>query len=190
MDAVLAVSMLAMVSAVAWADWVISSCGVSFEAMFQILDGQIRKDKVGRTQKWLYLGNCQSDWAQIFTEPSRGYLLCCGALTMVSRSWWCHNGCQYQCNITKVGKYSHIYAHITTQIDKWHGEILPFVFPYVFQCPYDLHSSSLLLCKEDTPLYGKQSPQKPEVINNQTCFHAPWIVTPCASNCGKNLIYI
>ena len=33
MDAVLAVSALAMVLAVAWADWVISCCGVSSEAM-------------------------------------------------------------------------------------------------------------------------------------------------------------
>ena len=41
MDAVLAVSVLAMASAVAWGDWVISCCGVSSEAMFQILDGQI-----------------------------------------------------------------------------------------------------------------------------------------------------
>ena len=33
LDAVLAVSSLAMVSAVVWADWVISCCGVSSEAM-------------------------------------------------------------------------------------------------------------------------------------------------------------
>ena len=33
MDAILAVSTLVMVSAVAWADWVISYCGVGSEAM-------------------------------------------------------------------------------------------------------------------------------------------------------------
>ena len=41
MDAILAVSALAMVSAVAWADWVISCCGVSSEAMSQVLGGLI-----------------------------------------------------------------------------------------------------------------------------------------------------
>ena len=41
MDAALAVSVLAMASAVVWADWVISCCRVDSEAMFQILNGQI-----------------------------------------------------------------------------------------------------------------------------------------------------
>ena len=41
MDAILAVSALAMVSAVAWADWVISCCGVGSEAISQVLDGLI-----------------------------------------------------------------------------------------------------------------------------------------------------
>ena len=41
MDAVLAVSALAMASAVAWADWVMSCCGVGSEAMSQMLDGLI-----------------------------------------------------------------------------------------------------------------------------------------------------
>ena len=41
MDAVLAVSTLAMASAVAWADWVMSCCGVGSEAMSQMLDGLI-----------------------------------------------------------------------------------------------------------------------------------------------------
>ena len=36
MDAVLAVSALAMASAVAWADWVMSCCGVGSEAMSQV----------------------------------------------------------------------------------------------------------------------------------------------------------
>ena len=36
MDAVLAVSTLVMVSAVAWADWVISCCGLGSEAMSQV----------------------------------------------------------------------------------------------------------------------------------------------------------
>ena len=41
MDAVLAVSVLAMASAVAWADWVMSCCSVGSEAMSQMLDGLI-----------------------------------------------------------------------------------------------------------------------------------------------------
>ena len=56
MDVVLAVSVLAMVSAVAWADWVMSCCGVGSVAMSQILDGQIivRSAKQrGRIQNWL-----------------------------------------------------------------------------------------------------------------------------------------
>ena len=42
-DAVLAVSALAMASAVAWADWKMSCCGVgvSSEAMSQVLGGQV-----------------------------------------------------------------------------------------------------------------------------------------------------
>ena len=41
MEAVLAVSALAIVSAVAWADWVISCCGIGSEAMSQVLGGQV-----------------------------------------------------------------------------------------------------------------------------------------------------
>ena len=41
MDAILAVSALAMSSAVAWVDWVMSCCGVGSEAMSQVLDGQV-----------------------------------------------------------------------------------------------------------------------------------------------------
>ena len=39
MDAILAVSALVMASAVAWADWVMSCCGIGVgsEAMFQVL---------------------------------------------------------------------------------------------------------------------------------------------------------
>ena len=50
MDAVLAVSVLAMASAVAWADWVISCCGVSSEAMSQMLEGliMVRSEKTKR----------------------------------------------------------------------------------------------------------------------------------------------
>ena len=57
LDAVLAVSVLAMASAVAWADWVISCYGVSSEAMFQILDGQImvRSEKQGGQTKNGYI---------------------------------------------------------------------------------------------------------------------------------------
>ena len=61
-----------MASAVAWADWVMSCCGVGSVAMLQILDSQImvRSGKWGRTQKWLYLGNCQSDLPDFWTAPS------------------------------------------------------------------------------------------------------------------------
>ena len=41
MDGVLAVSALAMASAVVWADWVINCCGVSSETMSQMPDGLI-----------------------------------------------------------------------------------------------------------------------------------------------------
>ena len=37
MEAVLAVSTLVIASAVAWADWVMSCCGVGSEAMSQVL---------------------------------------------------------------------------------------------------------------------------------------------------------
>ena len=40
-DAVLAVSTLVISSAVAWADWVMSCCGVGSEAMSQVLGGQV-----------------------------------------------------------------------------------------------------------------------------------------------------
>ena len=42
-DAVLAVSALAIASAVAWADWVMSCCGIGVgsEAMSQVLGGQV-----------------------------------------------------------------------------------------------------------------------------------------------------
>ena len=59
MDAVLAVSALAMASAVAWVDWIMSCCGVGSEAMSQMLDGliMVRSAKQGEDTKWLYLGN-------------------------------------------------------------------------------------------------------------------------------------
>ena len=40
-DAVLAVSALAIASAVDWADWVMSCCGIGSEAMSQVLGGQV-----------------------------------------------------------------------------------------------------------------------------------------------------
>ena len=67
MDAILAISALTMASAVAWADWVISCCGVSSEAMSQVLNGliMVRLGKTGgRIQKCLYLRNCWSDLLQ------------------------------------------------------------------------------------------------------------------------------
>ena len=56
MDAVLAVSSLAMASAVVWADWVMSCCGVGSVAMSQMV-----RSKNGGEQKCLYLQNHQSD---------------------------------------------------------------------------------------------------------------------------------
>ena len=41
MEAVLAVSALAIASAVAWADWVISCCGIGSETMSHVLGGQV-----------------------------------------------------------------------------------------------------------------------------------------------------
>ena len=54
MDAILAVSALAMALAV---DWVISCCGVSSEAMFQMLDGliMVRSGKTGGGHKTVYI---------------------------------------------------------------------------------------------------------------------------------------
>ena len=62
MDAVLAVSTLAMASAVAWADWVISCCGVSSEAMSQVLDGliMVRLIKQGGGYKSAYFSRTVS----------------------------------------------------------------------------------------------------------------------------------
>ena len=69
MDAVGAVSALAMALAVAWADCVMSCCGVSSVAMSQ--SQMIRSGTLGgRIQKWLYLRNHQSDLAQTWTECS------------------------------------------------------------------------------------------------------------------------
>ena len=61
MDAILAVSTLAMASAVAWADWVISCCGVSSEGMFQMLDSVImvrlgKPERGGRIKNGCILG--------------------------------------------------------------------------------------------------------------------------------------
>ena len=69
MEAVLAVSALAIASAVAWADWVMSCCGIGSEAMSQVLSGQVLimvqmeeiQGERGMVQKLLYLGNCQLD---------------------------------------------------------------------------------------------------------------------------------
>ena len=62
MNAILAASALVIASAVAWADWVMSCCGVGSEAMFQDSLIMVRLGKTGGGQKrWLYLGNCQSD---------------------------------------------------------------------------------------------------------------------------------
>ena len=86
----------------------------------------------GDVQKWLYLNNHQSNWAETtFPKPSWGCLLCCGAFARVSRSWWCQNRHQQWCSITKMGKYSHFCAHIVqilTRKGKWQGMLLPLVF--------------------------------------------------------------
>ena len=62
MDAILAVSALAMASAVAWADWVISCCGVVSEAMSQMLDGliMVRLGKTGGGYKSAYISGTVS----------------------------------------------------------------------------------------------------------------------------------
>ena len=91
MDAVRAVSALAMALAVDWADWLMRCCGVGSVAMYQIsgpclspvLDGPIRKTG-RRTQKHQYLRNHQSDWSQICTAPSWGCLLTVGGATTLS----------------------------------------------------------------------------------------------------------
>ena len=61
-DVILAVSALAMVLAVAWADWVMSSCGVSSEAMSQVLDGliMVRSGKTGGGCKSAYISETVS----------------------------------------------------------------------------------------------------------------------------------
>ena len=74
-DAVLAVSTLAIASAVTWADWVMSCCGVGVgsEAMSQVLGDQVlimvrlgkNQGERGRIQTWLYLGNRWSDLLHI-----------------------------------------------------------------------------------------------------------------------------
>ena len=55
MDAILTVSVLAMALAVAWADCIISCCGVGSETMSQVLDGliMIRLGKQGEDTKML-----------------------------------------------------------------------------------------------------------------------------------------
>ena len=59
---VLAVSMLAMVSGVVWADWVISCCGVSSEAMFQ--SQMVRSGKTGGGHKNGYIWEAVS-WIEL-----------------------------------------------------------------------------------------------------------------------------
>ena len=74
-DAILAVSALAIASAVAWADWVISCFGMGSEAMSQVLGCQVlimvRMEEIqgegGMVQKCQYLRNCQSDLPQTWT---------------------------------------------------------------------------------------------------------------------------
>ena len=68
MDATLAVSVLVLASAVAWADWVMSCCGVGSEAMSQDSLIMVRLGKPeggGMIQKWLYLRNHWSDLLHI-----------------------------------------------------------------------------------------------------------------------------
>ena len=74
MDAVLAVSALAMVSAVAWAEWVMNDCVVSSDIMSQpqlVRNGQIRK--TGRGQKVNILETI-SQIGLIFTQHLSGGL--------------------------------------------------------------------------------------------------------------------
>ena len=64
MDAVLAVSALAIASAVAWADWVISCCGIGSEAMSQVyylIMVKLENLRRGVVQKCQYLRNRRSN---------------------------------------------------------------------------------------------------------------------------------
>ena len=70
MEAVLAASALAIASAVAWADWEMSCCGIGVgsEAMSQVLGCQVlimvrmgEFEERGVIQKLLYLRNRQSN---------------------------------------------------------------------------------------------------------------------------------
>ena len=77
MDAVLAVSALAMASAVAWADWVMSCCGVGSEAIFLLLDGQImvRSEKTRGYGKKMVISWKPSVWLSSNLDRTvfRGY---------------------------------------------------------------------------------------------------------------------
>ena len=95
-DAVLAVSALAIASAVAWADWVMSCCGIGSEAMSQVLGGQvlimvrmeIQGEERGMIQKWLYLGNHQSDLLQNLKQCSWGCALPLDGIISVAMTSW------------------------------------------------------------------------------------------------------
>ena len=143
-----------------------------------VSDSQIRKNR-GRTQKWLYLGNCQSNWAQTFIGPSWGCLLCCGALSMVSRSQWHHKGANGDVASWKW-EHSHFHAHIITQIDKWHGKILPFVFPSGLPV-FDMNVQSCITVIQLFPfLCTKQCSKEPRVLYSSL---PPWFIMKRV-NCG------
>ena len=91
MDAILAVSTLAMASEVAWADWVISCCGVGSEAMSHVLDCLIMVrlgETGGRIQRCQYLRNHQSDLLQTWMVYTWGCALPPSGVIFVAMMSW------------------------------------------------------------------------------------------------------
>ena len=90
MDAVLAMSTLAMALTVAWADWVISCCKVSSEAM----SSMVRSAKWGGYKNVYYLGTVGLIELKLGQKvPKGGALPICvivGGATMLASVLWHH----------------------------------------------------------------------------------------------------
>ena len=157
-----------MASAVAWADWVMSSCRVGSEAMSQM----VRSEKQGGGHKnAMYLKNCWSNWADFHTAPSWGCLLHYGAMAMVSRSWLHHNRVPMTMWCHRSGKYTHFHTQyycLELTNDKERYSVL------CFQCGSFVVCMNVQLIpplmKEKLSLYDKQFLQKPEFISHH-CYH-------------------
>ena len=98
MEAVLAVNTLAIASAVAWADWVMSCCGIGAgsEAMSQVQSDMVRMGKLkerGMVQNWLYLGNRWSYSLQNLTQCTWGCALPLGGVVFTAVSSQGTYGC-------------------------------------------------------------------------------------------------